>query len=66
MLTTEERRLQLVELVRKMRAAQKKFFKSRVGEDTAECQTFLEEWLYYERQVDRALKRLPQRKPSDA
>ena len=60
MLTTEERQLQLMELVRKMRTAQKEFFKSR-------DQTVLEDARYYERQVDRALQRLdPQRELFDA
>ncbi len=51
MLTTEERRLEFVELVQKMRMAQKEFFKSR-------DQTVLEDAKYFERQVDRALKRI--------
>ena len=59
MLTTEERRLEFVGLVQKMRTAQKEFFKSR-------DQTVLEDAKYYERQVDRALKMLRQRELFDA
>ena len=60
MLTTEERLIELVDLVRKMRTAQKEFFKSR-------DQTVLEDARYFERQVDRALQRLdPQRELFDA
>ena len=51
MLTAEEHQLESVKLVQKMRAAQKEFLKSK-------GQTVLEEAKYYERQVDRALKRL--------
>ena len=59
MLTTEERRVELVELVQKMRTAQKEFFKTR-------DQTVLEDEKYWERQVDRALKMLQQRELFDA
>ena len=51
MLTTEERQLEFVELVQKMRTAQKEFIKSK-------NQMVLEEAKYYERQVDRALRRM--------
>jgi hypothetical protein len=59
MLTTEERQFEFVGLVQSMRTAQKEFFKSR-------DQTVLEDAKYYERQVDRALKRLRHGEPSDA
>ena len=50
MLTTEERQLELIVLVDSMRTAQKEFVKSRSG-----CA--LEDARYFERQVDRALRR---------
>lgn len=63
MLTTEERRLELVELVQKMRTAQKEFI-----ELESKDQTLLKQAnsLYFERQVDRALKMLRQRELYDA
>lgn len=74
MLTTEERRFELVELVQKMRTAQKAFFKSRPKHLNAwlrspagrQSQAALEDANYHERQVDRALKMLRQRELFDA
>ena len=75
MLTTDERRLEFVQLVRKMRNAQKAFFKSRPKHLNAwlrspagrRSQKILEDANYFERQVDRALKRLgPQKELFDA
>lgn len=60
MLTTEERRLQLEELVRKMRTAQEELLIH------PRHPRQVENAKYYERQVDRALKRLRHREPSDA
>ena len=55
MLTTEERQIEFVELVKEMRAAQKEFLKSK-------SQTVLEDARFYERQVDRALRRMERSK----
>ena len=51
MLTTEERQLEFVKLVQEMRTAQKEFLKSK-------SQMVLEDAKYFERQVDRALRRM--------
>ncbi len=75
MLTTEERQVEFVKLVLKMRTKQKEFFKTRPKHLNAwlrspagrRSQAVLDDAKYYERQVDRALKRLgPQKELFDA